>query len=86
MTGARELRLRLDGVAVRTDPVGTCADLVARLRSTRAEVVVCDAAGLGAADIALVGALARLGLAARRAGAELVLDGAADDLRALLVL
>lgn len=51
--------------------------------------VVCDVgalAGPAAVTVEAVDALARLALTARRLGRRLVLQGAGDDLRALLVL
>lgn len=53
-------------------------------RETR-PIVLCDVAGL-AADVVAVGALARLALAARRAGHQVRLCGASEELYALVEL
>jgi hypothetical protein len=47
--------------------------------------IVCDVAAL-AADLATIGALARLQLGARRCGFEIVLRGSSRELRDLLAL
>jgi ABC-type transporter Mla MlaB component len=48
-------------------------------------IVLCDVTG-AAADVVLVGALARMALTARRAGCQLRLHGASQELRALVEL
>ncbi len=48
-------------------------------------IVLCDVAGV-AADVVLVGALARMALTARRAGYQVRLCGASQELRALVEL
>ncbi|MFE9096202.1 STAS domain-containing protein [Streptomyces sp. NPDC007264] len=60
------------------------ADVRALLESTGAGVVVCDASALGPPGLAAVDALARLQLAAKRAGGCIRLRGPAPALRALL--
>jgi anti-anti-sigma regulatory factor len=45
-----------------------------------------DASAIDTPDVGTVGALARAALLARRAGCELRLEGASEDLRALLTL
>ncbi|MET8412165.1 STAS domain-containing protein [Streptomyces sp. NPDC005195] len=63
-----------------------CDDVRARLAATGGGVVVCDVAGLGPPGLATVEALARMELAARRAGGRIRLRDPAPPLRALLDL
>jgi ABC-type transporter Mla MlaB component len=62
-----------------------CAS-VDRLLRAGAAVVACDVAAIAAPDLAAVDALARLQLAARRAGGHVEVRGAGDGLRQLLAL
>lgn len=80
--------LVLTGRITRADVPGLCAELEALLsRPTEAAVVDCDVGGVLRPDLALVEALARLGLVARRAGGiELRLRNVPGELRALLDL
>jgi ABC-type transporter Mla MlaB component len=54
--------------------------------SGRAWLVICDVSAIGIADIATVGALARLQLLARRCGGSVRLSHPSDQLRGLLML
>ena len=72
--------MRLDVAGVRGDLHVLCADVVARLGAEGPGVVLCDVSDLTTADLRTLDALARLRLAVRRAGAELVLRGAGTDL------
>ncbi|MEV5787279.1 STAS domain-containing protein [Streptomyces sp. NPDC052287] len=63
-----------------------CDDVRARLAATGGGVVVCDVAGLGPPGLTTVDALARMELAARRAGGRIRLRDPAPPLRALLDL
>ena len=56
------------------------------LRSGTVSLVTCDVRRLAAADLAAVGALARLQLTARRAGGSMRVRAASDGLRAVLAL
>jgi STAS domain len=80
VTGPSRLEVRLDVAGVRGDVHVLCADVVARLGAEGPGVVLCDVSGLTTADLRTLDALARLRLAVRRAGAELVLRGADADL------
>lgn len=63
-----------------------CEAVRALLGTTGAGVVVCDVAGLGPPGLTAVDALARMELAARRAGGRIRLAGPDPALRALLDL
>ncbi|GHJ35217.1 STAS domain-containing protein [Streptomyces sp. TS71-3] len=63
-----------------------CAVVRARLEVARGGVVVCDARAVRGAGLEAVEMLARLELAARRAGGRIRIRGAAPGLRALLAL
>ncbi|WP_460068778.1 STAS domain-containing protein [Streptomyces sp. YKOK-I1] len=72
---------------VTPDRVAGLADAVrALLAAGGGGVVVCEVSGLGAAGLAAVDLLARLQLAARRAGGRIRLRGPDPALRALLDL
>lgn len=84
-----------DGGAARVDvtaPVtaDVIADLCARvpqlLSAGASEVVLCDARGPVPADLSTVNAIARLQLAARRLGGEVLVCAQRADLRSLLAL
>jgi anti-anti-sigma factor len=68
----------------------TVPHLDARVRELLAnsdcDLVICDVGALGDIDAATLDALARLQLAAKRAGREFRLQGASDELQALLTL
>ena len=78
--------LVLPAAVSRDDVARLCEDVRALLESTHVGVVVCDAAGLGPPGLAAVDALARLELAARRAGGRIRVRAPAPALRALLDL
>ncbi|MFD2685576.1 STAS domain-containing protein [Streptomyces phyllanthi] len=78
--------LVLPGPVTRDQVPRLCADLCARLESSGAGVVVCDVAGIGPPGLATVDLLARLQLAALRAGGRIRLRGPDPALRALLGL
>jgi ABC-type transporter Mla MlaB component len=83
--------LVITGRVTRADVVGLCAELEALLDGRRdagpPEVVDCDVGGVVSPDLALVEAIARLGLVVRRAGGtELRLRNVPPGLRALLDL
>jgi len=78
--------LVLPGPVSRDDVPRLCDDVRGRLEATGAGVVVCDVAGLGPPDLTAVDVLARLQLAARRAGGRIRLRDPDPALRALLAL
>ncbi|WP_405811598.1 STAS domain-containing protein [Streptomyces sp. NBC_01520] len=83
--------LVLTGRITRADVPGLCAELEALLRGGAdagpPAAVDCDVGGVLRPDLALVEALARLGLVARRAGGvELRLRNVPGELRSLLDL
>lgn len=78
--------LVLPGLVTRDEVPRLCDDVRALLEVTGAGVVVCDVAGLGPPGLAAVDALARLELAARRAGGRIRLRDPDPALRALLDL
>ncbi|MFF7368069.1 MULTISPECIES: STAS domain-containing protein [Streptomyces] len=72
---------------VRSDEVpGLCDEVRALLEGSGARVVVCDVGGLGPPGLAAVDLLARLELAARRAGGRIRLRDPDPALPALLHL
>jgi len=71
------------GPIARADVPALCGQVAAVLRTSGAEVVVCDVAGLEA-DAVAIDALARIQLAVRRMGRRLMVRDAADDLLDLL--
>ncbi|MFJ7148786.1 STAS domain-containing protein [Streptomyces sp. NPDC100445] len=70
----------------RDEVSGLCSDVRALLADGGGGHVVCDVGGLGPPGLAAVDLLARLELAARRAGGRISLRGAAPALHALLDL
>nr|WP_244204136.1 STAS domain-containing protein [Streptomyces africanus] len=78
--------LVLPGPVARDEVSGLSDDIRALLRTSRARVVVCDVKGLGPPGLAAVDLLARLQLAARRAGGRIRLRDPDPALRALLDL
>ncbi|WP_309094501.1 STAS domain-containing protein [Streptomyces sp.] len=78
--------LVLPGPVTRDEVNGLSDDVRALLRSGGARVVVCDVAGLGPPGLAAVDLLARLQLAARRAGGRIRLRDPDPALCALLDL
>jgi hypothetical protein len=71
------------GPIARADLPAICGGVAALLEATGADVALCDVGTLPA-DAVAVDALARIQLAARRMGRQVVLRHAADDLRDLL--
>ncbi|MFE1314203.1 STAS domain-containing protein [Streptomyces sp. NPDC058755] len=78
--------LVLAGPVTRDEVTGLCDDVRALLEVTGAGVVVCDVGGLGPPGLAVVDLLARLELAARRAGGRIRLRDPDPALHALLDL
>jgi ABC-type transporter Mla MlaB component len=78
--------LVLRGPVRRDQVAGLCADVRALLHGGGAGVVVCDVGGLGPPGLAVVDLLARLELAARRAGGRIRLRDPDPALHALLDL
>ncbi|MFJ9907153.1 STAS domain-containing protein [Streptomyces sp. NPDC101152] len=78
--------LVLPGPVTRDEVAGLCEDVRRLLEAGEAGVVVVDVAGIGPPGLAAVDLLARLQLAARRAGGRIRLRDPAPSLRALLDL
>ncbi|AWL40251.1 MULTISPECIES: STAS domain-containing protein [Streptomyces] len=79
--------LVLTGRVTRADVPGLCAELEALLTVPGTTVVDCDVGGVTDPDLALVEAVARLALVARRAGGVVLrLRDAPAGLRSLLAL
>ena len=78
--------LVLSGPVTRDEVSGLCDDVRALLEAGRTGVVVCDVGGLGPPGLTAVDLLARLELAARRAGGRIRLRDPAPSLHALLDL
>ncbi|UXY29515.1 STAS domain-containing protein [Streptomyces sp. HUAS TT20] len=78
--------LVLPGPVAKGEVSGLCDDVRALLEGTGAGVVVCDVGGLGPPGLGVVDLLARLELAARRAGGRIRLRDADPALPALLDL
>lgn len=78
--------LVLAGPVTRDEVAGLCEKVRALLKSTRAGVVVCDVGGLGPPGLGAVDLLARLQLAARRAGGRIRLREPGPALPGLLDL
>ncbi|MET8942116.1 STAS domain-containing protein [Streptomyces sp. NPDC004542] len=78
--------LVLPGPVTQDEVSGLCDDVRALLNASGAGVVVCDVAGLGPCGLGAVDLLARLELAARRAGGRIRLRDPTPALRALLDL
>ncbi|MEU6771045.1 STAS domain-containing protein [Streptomyces sp. NPDC046759] len=78
--------LVLRGPVTRDEVAGLCDDVRTLLEATGAGAVVCDLGGLGPPGLAVVDLLARLELAARRAGGRIRLRAPDPALPALLDL
>ncbi|SOD84221.1 ABC-type transporter Mla maintaining outer membrane lipid asymmetry, MlaB component, contains STAS domain [Streptomyces sp. Ag109_G2-15] len=78
--------LVLAGPVTRDEVPGLCDDVRELLEATGAAVVVCDVGGLGPPGLGTVELLARLELAARRAGGRIRLRDPDPALHALLDL
>lgn len=73
----------IHGPIARSDLPGLCDRVGALLTASRARVALCDVRGVEA-DVVTVEALARLAVAARRAGCQVRLRGASPSLRRLV--
>ena len=71
------------GPIARADLPAICGHIAALLEATGADVALCDVGALPA-DAVAIDALARINLAARRMGRQVVLRHAGDDLRDLV--
>ena len=71
------------GPIARDDLPGLCDRVCDLLAEAGTDTVLCDVRGV-ATDVVTVDALARLQLAARRRGCQVVLQQASDDLRRLV--
>lgn len=78
--------LRLAGPVPREAVPGLCGQVGALLRAPGTRVVVCDVGGVGPPGLGVVDLLARLQLAARRAGGRIRLRDADPALLGLLDL
>ncbi|MGV4982536.1 STAS domain-containing protein [Streptomyces sp. NPDC001709] len=78
--------LVLPGPVTRDEVAGLCDQVRVLLAGSGGRVVVCDAGGLGPPGLAVVDLLARLELAARRAGGRILLRDPDPALLALLDL
>ncbi|MDN5381746.1 MULTISPECIES: STAS domain-containing protein [Streptomyces] len=78
--------LVLAGPVAQDEAAGLCGKVRALLEDTRAGVVVCDVGGLGPPGLGTVDLLARLQLAARRAGGRIRLRAPDPALSGLLDL
>lgn len=78
--------LVLPGPVTRDEVPRLCDEVRAQLEGTGGGVVVCDVAGIGPPGLGVIDALARLQLAAKRAGGRIRLRGPDPALRALLGL
>ncbi|WP_143684079.1 STAS domain-containing protein [Streptomyces diastatochromogenes] len=78
--------LVLAGPVTRDEVPGLCDDVRGLLEGSGAAVVVCDVGGLGPPGLGTVELLARLELAARRAGGRIRLRDPAPALHVLLDL
>ncbi|WP_409470046.1 STAS domain-containing protein [Streptomyces sp. HC307] len=76
----------LAGPVTREEVTGLCDDVRGLLEASGASVVVCDVGGLGPPGLAAVDLLARLELAAKRAGGRIRLRDPDPALHALLDL
>src|SRR4249920_2988971 len=73
------------GPMARADLPAICGEVAALLEASGADIALCDVGALPANAVA-VDALARIQLAARHMGRQVVLRHVADDLRDLLTL
>ncbi|SDM98103.1 ABC-type transporter Mla maintaining outer membrane lipid asymmetry, MlaB component, contains STAS domain [Streptomyces sp. cf386] len=78
--------LVLAGPVTRDEVPGLCDEVRGRLEASGVGVLVCDVGGLGPPGLGVVDLLARLQLAARRAGGRIRLRDADPSLHALLDL
>ena len=80
------LVLEISGPITPADVERLCKRLSALTEGNVAPLVICDVAEVGDPDVAIVDALARLELTARRLGRRIVLRDPCDELRQLLFL
>ena len=73
------------GPVARADLPAICGHVAALLEATGADVALCDVDNLSA-DAVAIDVLARIQLAARRMGRQVVLRHVTDELRALIAL
>ncbi|UUU31321.1 STAS domain-containing protein [Streptomyces sp. CA-210063] len=78
--------LVLPGPVTRDEVPRLCDEVRAQLEGTGGGVVVCDVGGIGPPGLGVIDVLARLQLAAKRAGGRIRLRGPDPALRALLGL
>lgn len=84
--GPRAAILVLHGAILRAEVPELCGRVRALVEEGRADLVVCDVAGVSDPDCATVDALARMQLTAKRLGSGLRLRGASEDLHELLAM
>lgn len=78
--------LAMSPIITRADIPGLCDTLTALLREGGATVIICDVGAVTLPDAAVVDAVARLHLTARRQGCQIRLEHANARLRDLLAL
>jgi len=72
------------GPVTRGDVPGLCDNVCALLRSSHAELILCDVGAVVDPDVAAVEALARLRVATRRLGRRMRVRNASEEFEALL--
>lgn len=82
----RDAILLIAGVADPARPSGLCESARAILADAETDLLACDVSALVRPDVGTVDELARLALVARELGGEVVLLGAAAELRELVDL
>jgi ABC-type transporter Mla MlaB component len=82
-SGSRTVAFAVRGPIARSDLQGLCDRVCTVLTKSEAEIAFCDVAGLEP-DAVTVEALARLQLGARRAGCQVRLQHASDELLRLV--
>jgi ABC-type transporter Mla MlaB component len=82
-SGSRTVAFAVRGPIARSDLQGLCDRVCTVLTVSEAEIAFCDVAGLEP-DAVTVEALARLQLGARRAGCQVRLQHASEELRRLV--
>ena len=78
-SGPQTIAFAISGPIARADLPGLCDRVCALLGESRADVALCDVTGVEP-DAVTVDALARLQLAARRHGCQVLLRHASDEL------
>ncbi len=84
--GRGTVRFELVGPIAPSDVVGVSRRLYSLLEGCPADLIVCDVGRIGRADLAAIDALARVRLAARRCGRDVIVTRACTELRDLLGL